>query len=155
MRGLVDALTDMRRLLGVLRADDPDRPSAPAPDLDGIAELVTTLRGSGVDVVTDFVGEPRDVPAEVGVAGFRVVQEALSNAARHATGAAVRVRVEWRPGAVRLRVDSGAPTVAVDRDGDGIGLIGMRERVAAVGGELHAGPRPGGYTVDATLPAAP
>jgi DNA-binding NarL/FixJ family response regulator/signal transduction histidine kinase len=125
-----EALTDMRRLLGVLRADDPDRPSAPAPTVDGIGELVETLRGSGMDVELTVQGRPRPVPGEV-------VQEAMSNAARHATGARVCVGVEWLPAAVRLRVENG-PGDAAAPDGSGTGLVGMRERVAAVGGELRA-----------------
>ena len=145
-----EALTDMRRLLGVLRADDPERPSAPAPDLDGIAELVATLRGSGMDVELTVTGEPRPVPGEIGLAGYRVVQEALSNAARHATGAPVRVTVAWQAAGVRLRVANGPGTASGGPPGTG--LVGMRERVAAVGGELRVGPRAGGYLVDATLP---
>ncbi len=146
-----DALADMRRLLGVLRADDPDRPGAPVPGVDGIPGLVAGLRASGVAVELDVAGTPREVPGDVGLAAFRVVQEALSNAARHATGAEVSVRVQWLPDAVRVQVHNGAGEDT--GSGGGIGLVGMRERVAAVGGFLVAGPGPDGYTVDATLPA--
>ncbi|TWF74731.1 signal transduction histidine kinase [Pseudonocardia hierapolitana] len=145
-----DALADMRRLLGVLRADDPDRPGAPLPTVDGIAGLVVGLRGSGMAVELEVAGTPRPVPGDVGLAAFRVAQEALSNAARHATGAAVSVRVRWLPDAVRVQVHNGAGEDA--GSGGGTGLLGMRERVAAVGGFLVAGPGPDGYTVDATLP---
>ncbi|MHA6630707.1 sensor histidine kinase [Pseudonocardia sichuanensis] len=152
-----DALTDMRRLLGVLRADDPDRPSAPVPDLDGIAGLVEGLRGSGVPVELDVAGTARPVPDDVGLTAYRVVQEALSNAARHATGAPVAVHVRWLPAAVRVQVESGMPAAVGGgaSPGVGTGLVGMRERVAAVGGFLVAGAGPGGYTVDATLPTEP
>jgi signal transduction histidine kinase len=152
-----EALTDMRRLLGVLRADDPDRPSAPVPDLDGVADLVSGLRSSGMPVELHVTGTARNVPGDVGLTAYRVVQEALSNAARHATGAPVAVRVQWLPSAVRVQVESGAGVCSAvegrGSDGIGTGLVGMRERVSAVGGFLVAGPRADGYTVDATLPA--
>jgi signal transduction histidine kinase len=151
-----DALADMRRLLGVLRADDPDRPGAPVPSIDGIPGLVAGLRASGVAVELDVAGTPRAAPGDVGLVAFRVVQEALSNAARHATGAEVTVRVRWLPDAVRVQVHNGAgDDNGAGEDtgsGGGTGLVGMRERVAAVGGFLVAGPGPDGYTVDATLP---
>jgi signal transduction histidine kinase len=146
-----DALTDMRRLLGVLRADDPDRPSAPAPGVGGIPDLVAGLRGSGMAVELDVSGTARPVPGDVGLAAYRVVQEALSNAARHATGAAVSVRVHWLPAALRVQVHNGVGN-GTGSPGAGTGLVGMRERVGAVGGFLVAGPGPDGYTVDATLP---
>jgi signal transduction histidine kinase len=146
-----DALRDMRRLLGVLRADDRDRPSAPVPGVDGIPGLVDGLRGSGVAVGLEVAGTPRPVPADVGLAAFRVVQEALSNAARHAGGAQVAVRLHWLPDALRVQVDSAAGASATT-DGAGTGLVGMRERVSAVGGFLVAGPSGAGHTVDATLP---
>jgi signal transduction histidine kinase len=145
-----DALADMRRLLGLLRADDPDRPGAPLPTVDGIAGLVASLRGSGMTVELEVAGTPRPVPDDVGLAAFRVAQEALSNAARHATGAAVSVHVRWLPDAVRVQVHNGVGEGG--GSSGGIGLLGMRERVAAVGGFLVAGPGPDGYTVDATLP---
>ena len=145
-----DALADMRRLLGVLRADDPDRSGAPFPTVEGIADLVAGLRGSGMAVELEVAGTPRPVPGDVGLAAFRVAQEALSNAARHACGAAVSVRVHWLPDAVRVQVRNGAGEDT--GGGGGTGLLGMRERVSAVGGFLVAGAGPDGYTVDATLP---
>jgi len=147
-----NALTDMRRLLGVLRAGDPDRPSAPIPDLDGIPELVAALRASGLDVELEVTGDPQPVPADVGLAGYRVVQEALSNATRHARGAAVRVSVEWSPAAVHLQVENAVGAGGSTAGGDGTGLLGMGERVTAVGGSLHSGPRCGSFLVDVTLP---
>ena len=149
-----DALAEMRRLLGLLRADDPDRPGAPVPSVDGIADLVAGLRGSGMAVELDVAGSPRPVPGDVGLVAYRVVQEALSNAARHATGAAVTVRVQWLPDAVRVQVHNGVGNGdgADSGSGGGAGLLGMRERVAAVDGFLIAGPGADGYTVDATLP---
>jgi signal transduction histidine kinase len=137
-------------LLGVLRADDPDRPGPPFPTVEGIADLVAGLRGSGMAVELEVAGTPRPVPGDVGLAAFRVAQEALSNAARHARGAAVAVRVRWLPDAVRVQVRNGAGEDT--GSGGGTGLLGMRERVSAVGGFLVAGAGPDGYTVDATLP---
>lgn len=133
-------------------AGDPDRPSAPVPDLDGIPEIVATFRASGLDVELEVAGDPRPVPDDVGLVGYRVVQEALSNATRHATGAAVRAHVDWSPGAVRLLVDNAVAAGGSTPGRGGTGLLGMRERVAAVGGTVHAGPRSGGYLVDVTLP---
>jgi signal transduction histidine kinase len=150
------ALVDMRRLLGVLRAEDGERSDGPAPDLDAVADLVSTLSGSGAAVTFEVRGAARPVPAAVGLVGYRVAQEALSNAARHAPGAPCTVVLQWLPSAVRLQVGNGAGDAgAADRsstEGGGHGLRGMRERAAAVGGLLVAGPcSDGGFLVDLTV----
>ncbi len=159
------ALVDMRRLLGVLRTDHDVRERAPQPQLADLPELVASARRSGLPVRMRVHGRPGRTaasPPAVGLAAYRVVQEALSNASRHAHGAAVRVDVRHLPTAVRIRVVNALPDRPAGRGsrdglaGPGHGLTGMRERVGMVGGQLAAGPtRDGGFSVDVTLPWDP
>ncbi|GAA2100204.1 sensor histidine kinase [Streptomyces albiaxialis] len=160
----VEALAELRRVLGVLRAEDAAADGvrhAPQPTLDRLGELVEPVRGAGVEVTTEVTGEPRPLPPGVGLSAYRIVQEALSNALRHAPGAAVRVEIGHRPAGVSVRVTNTAPSPAprasrTSPPGVGHGLLGMRERVTMLGGELATGPTPdGGYEVTALLPAAP
>lgn len=144
--------------VGVLR--DDAAPEAPplGPFGDGDAaldDLTRRARASGMDVVLTDDGALRDVPVLVERAAYRLVQEALTNAAKHAPGAAVRVLVEGAPGAVSVRVcDSGPEAHPADPAGGGTGLVSLRERVRLVGGTLDAGPDPDGrgWTVAARLP---
>jgi len=150
-----EALADMRRLLGVLRYDQPAG-RAPQPQLSDLPALVDAARQAGV-LVELSVPQPLDrVPAGVGVCAYRIVQESLSNVGRHAPGAVVTVSVDHGDDAVLLRVANGpggpAEPAAHGR-GPGQGLLGMRERVALLGGWLSAGPAPdGGFVVAAVLP---
>jgi signal transduction histidine kinase len=158
-----EALTEMRRLLGVLRAGEP-RPladpggSSPQPSLRRLPQLVEEMRSSGLPVELSVEGTPRDVPPGVDLSAYRVVQEALTNALRHAGGTATRVVVRYEPDALDLEIvdagranASGQTTIVASAGGHG--LAGMRERVALVRGELEAGPRPeGGFRVRARLP---
>lgn len=150
-----EALADMRRLLGVLRHDQPAE-RAPQPQLADLPVLVETARQAGVPVELSAAPALDQVPAGVGVCAYRVVQESLSNAGRHAPGAAVTVSVGHGAGAVVLRVANGpgGPAgPAVNGHGPGQGLAGMQERVALLGGSLSAGPAPdGGFVVSAVLP---
>jgi len=150
-----EALTDMRRLLGVMRQDQPAA-LAPQPQLTDLPELVAVTRRAGVPVELTFPAELGQVPAGVGVCAYRIVQESLSNASQHAPGAAVTVSVGQEQGAVRLRVTNGPGTPAGQDRAElrpGHGLTGMRERVALLGGSLSAGPAPGGgFEVCAVLP---
>jgi signal transduction histidine kinase len=151
------ALTEMRRLLGVLRSEDDPAHTAPQPGIEQLAELVEGAGAAGMAVRLRVVGAARPVPAAVGLSAFRIVQEALSNAGRHAPGAAVEVTVA--SAADQLEV-----TVVDDGNGAGgaaagtapaarHGLLGMSERVAMLGGVLDAGPVPGGgFRVRALLP---
>ena len=152
-----EALTEMRRLLGVLRQDQPAG-LAPQPQLADLPVLVDTARRAGVNVELSVPGELDKVPPGVGVCAYRIVQGSLSNASQHASGAAVTVSVDHDARAVQLRVANG-PGVAAVRPQDarergrGHGLTGMRERVALLGGSLSAGPTPaGGFMVSAVLP---
>ncbi|MFR0359379.1 sensor histidine kinase [Streptomyces sediminimaris] len=162
-----EALTEMRRLLGVLRQDQPAA-LAPQPQLTDLPALVDAARRAGVTVCLSVPDELGGVPAGVGVCAYRIVQESLSNAGRHAPGAAVAVTVHQEAHAVQVRVanDPGGSAVrpghehGPDSDdgyghgsGHGHGLTGMRERVALLGGSLSTGPTPtGGFEVSAVLP---
>ncbi|MEO5941761.1 MAG: sensor histidine kinase [Candidatus Limnocylindrales bacterium] len=152
-----EALTEMRRLLGVLRAGEPS-PSAPQPSLVRLPELVAEMQASGLPVELTVVGTPRPLPPGVDLSAYRVVQEALTNALRHAGPSATRVVVRYDGDALDVEIVDQGRTVgdaaAPGADGSGgHGLAGMRERVALVRGELEAGPRPGGgFRVRARLP---
>ena len=156
------ALSETRRVVGVLRDDAPPTESAPAPGLDDIERLVEAVRAAGVPVRATLLDAgpdtgPDDVTAEVQLAAYRVVQEGLTNVLKHA-GADARseVLVERVPGGLRVTVADDGLGASEASDGPGSGLTGMRERVAATGGHLVAGPRPrGGYAVTATLPVGP
>jgi signal transduction histidine kinase len=150
------ALTELRRILGVLRSEEADGETAPQPGLDRLDELVANARGTGLIVEAVVTGEPATLPSGVGLSAFRIVQEALSNAMRHAPGSQVRVEVGYGRAELNLRVRNGPPPGGTQRTavpGTGHGLVGMRERVGMLGGELTAGPTPeGGFAVTVALP---
>jgi signal transduction histidine kinase len=152
-----DALTEMRRLLGVLRREEPASPPlAPQPGMGDLADLVDGARRAGLVVRLSMMDGAADgVPATVGLCVYRVVQESLSNAGRHAAGAAVTVTLEREGDRLRLSVHNGLSRPDGPRSGRGHGLAGMRERVALLGGSLSAGPdATGGFAVVATFPLA-
>ncbi|MEV5557765.1 sensor histidine kinase [Nonomuraea wenchangensis] len=153
----VEALTELRRILGVLRTEDTAKDGqAPQPTLDRLGELLANVRGAGLALTEEIAGEPRPLAPGVELSAFRIVQEALSNAMRHAPGAAVTLRLRYQPDALTIRVVNAAPAKPVPAPGGGHGLPGMRERAAMLGGDLVAGPTPdGGYEVSAFLPAGP
>ncbi|MDG4858586.1 sensor histidine kinase [Streptomyces sp. T-3] len=154
----VEALTELRRVLGVLRSETPEEaPDAPQPTLDRLGSLVGNARAAGLRVTCELTGTDRPLSPGIELSVFRIVQEALSNAMRHAPGSDVRVEVERAEHSVRVRVHNGPPKSPVDPSpGMGHGLLGMRERAAMLGGELAAGPTPqAGYEVTAFLPLAP
>jgi signal transduction histidine kinase len=146
------ALTEMRRLLGVLKQDGPAA-LAPQPGAGEIAALIEGVRSAGLDVRFTMSGDPRELTPAVGLTAYRLVQEALTNCVRHSGATAVDVSVRYGPDAVELAViDDGKGGTAEPRPG-GHGLVAMRERVALVGGTLDAGPAPDrGWAVRATLP---
>jgi signal transduction histidine kinase len=149
------ALADMRRLLGVLRDDQPAA-RAPQPQLSDLSALIDATRQAGVQVELSLPTVLDQVPAGVGLCAYRIVQESLSNASRHAPGAAVTVSVDHDGSGITLRVANGpgGPTRAAGNVyGPGHGLAGMRERVALLGGSLSAVPAPGGgFVVSAVVP---
>ena len=146
------ALAEMDILLGVLETV-PD--GAAQPGLDALDELVARTREAGLPVTLEIRGTRRPLPAGAEPALYRIVQEALTNAIKHAGGATTRVELAWGEQAVELRVvDLGDGGPSPELTGAGHGLIGMRERMRVHGGELEAGPRPGGagFEVVARLP---
>jgi signal transduction histidine kinase len=152
-----EAIGELRAILGVLRdADDREAPRVPAPGLDAVADLVSQTRDDGLDVQMDVVGErPERVPDAVSLAAFRIVQESLTNARRHAAGAPVVVRLLFEPSGLTLAVENGAGTPShANGATPGVGMLGMTERALAVGGTLRAGRLPEGFRVDAQLPYA-
>lgn len=151
------ALSDMRRLLAVLRDTEGDAGDNrhPQPSLTRLDDLIHHVRESGVPVTVELVGDRSEVPRGVDLSAYRIVQEALTNVIKHAgETASATVTLEYQPDALAVRVrDTGrGPTEA---DGKGHGLIGIRERAAVVGGEVQAGPGPeGGFEIRARLPYA-
>ncbi|MFF7170488.1 sensor histidine kinase [Streptomyces pseudovenezuelae] len=146
----VDGLAEMRRLIGILR--DGDHEPSPVPTLDGLGALVDGARANGLDVTLDACHHAA-VPAPVELAAYRIVQESLTNALKHACPGPVSVSLAERDGALTVEVSSPYG----DRDGprapgSGAGLVGMRERAALLGGTFRAGPLGALWTVHATLP---
>ncbi|MFD7753168.1 sensor histidine kinase [Streptomyces sp. NPDC059757] len=155
----VEALTELRHVLGVLRSEDAlskGARHAPQPTLDRLDELLAKVRGAGLVVTTATTGTPRPLPPSVELSAYRIVQEALSNAMRHAPGAQVRVETAYGAAGLTVRITNTAPDgPAVPSRGMGHGLLGMRERAAMLGGELVTGRTPdGGYEVTAILPVS-
>ena len=156
------ALGEMRRLLGVLRPEEPGVAAAlaPNPSFDQVEALVARAREAGLPATLTVVGAPRPVPAGMDLAAYRIVQEALTNALKHAGRVPTEVRVTWTAERLELRIVNARPLPAGSRrppaTGGGHGLIGMRERVRLYGGELDAAvARGGGFAVRATLPLEP
>ncbi|WP_369262206.1 sensor histidine kinase [Streptomyces sp. R35] len=152
----VEGLAEMRRLIGILRDDSGDKEPAAAPTLDGLEALLAGARANGLDVALDTAHEDR-LPAPVELAAYRIVQESLTNALKHASPGQVTVTLAQPDGSLTVRVSSPYG----DRDGprapgSGAGLVGMRERVALLRGTFEAGPEdsPTGkvWTVRAALP---
>lgn len=151
------SLTEMRRMLGVLRTENQATELEPQKGLDDIPALVDTMRRAGLEAGLALIGADAStaVPAAVQIAAYRIVQEALSNAVRHAPGSAVTVHVQADAASLRIRVRNDAPASAADR-GIGHGLRGMRERTELLGGTLTAGPSTGDvWQVEAMLPNDP
>ena len=144
------ALRELRATLGVLRQVDEDAPLEPAASLGGLDALLDRARSTGLAVRGEVAGEPRPVPPEVDLAAYRIVQEALTNVARHAGAGTAVVRIGYRDEDVCVQVDDDGQGGSTK---GGTGIRGMRERARALGGELDAGTRPeGGFRVRARLP---
>jgi signal transduction histidine kinase len=151
--GARSTLLELRRLLGLLRSDDP-QPLTPRTTLAGLPELIDPVRGAGLEVVVQAMGDPVQVGDRVEAAAYRVVQEALTNAVAHAGPCRVAVTLRWSADELDVEVsDDGAGRPGTSHGG--YGLTGIRERVTAIGGTVTAGPRAdGGFTVRALLPVA-
>ncbi|MER7405371.1 sensor histidine kinase [Streptomyces sp. NPDC000070] len=164
----LEALTELRRVLGVLRSEHPGPGEsagpggdtaghAPQPTLDRLDALVENTRAAGREVITEINGERRPLPPGVELSAYRIVQEALSNVLRHAPGARATVRLTYQPDGLEVEVVNGRPTgPAPPSTGAGHGLLGMRERVAMLGGTMTAHPwHWDGFKVTAFLPDTP
>jgi signal transduction histidine kinase len=158
-----EALTDMRRMLGIL-GDAPGTPAtgdearAPMPRLERLGELIEEVRAAGLPVQLSLEGVRRPLDAGVELSAYRIIQEALTNALKHARGARAQVLLAYEPSALEIEVTdqggAGRRDLGEAADG-GRGLIGMRERVALYGGDFEAGPTPTGFRVHARLPIDP
>jgi signal transduction histidine kinase len=149
-----EALAELRSVLDILRQGDEQAPRSPTPTLARLDNLVSQAAAAGLTVRTETVGQVRPLPFGIDVAAFRIVQEALTNVARHAGPATATVQIAYGDRDVTVQVDDdGRGPAQQARPGSGKGILGMRERVAALSGELEAGPRPGGgFRVRVTLP---
>ena len=147
-----EALAEMRRMVGVLRHADEAPALAPQPSLAEVERLVQHARDRGLSVELSVEGDPVDLPTGIDLTAYRLVQEGLTNAIKHARAEQAEVVIRYEDGHVELTVsDDGSG--GGDGGGSGHGLVGMRERVTVYGGELEAGPRPeGGYRLRARLP---
>lgn len=145
-----EALGEVRQVLDTLRSPG-DAPRAPAPGLDRLPELVEQAASAGL--IVEVAGKPPRLSPGSDLAAFRIVQEALTNVVRHSGSRRAHVRLDRDGNTLLLRVDDDGPATGAEAGGSGNGLAGMRERAAALGGTIDAGPRPdGGFRVLATLP---
>jgi signal transduction histidine kinase len=148
------ALAELRAMLDTMRPDDDADPRAPQPGLDQLDALAASLGATGLQVAVRHAGAARDLPANVSLSAYRIVQESLTNTLRHARATRAEVDVRWTDAALHLDItDDGAGESGRSSAGNGAGLVGMRERARLLGGSLDAGPLPsGGFRVSAELP---
>ncbi len=150
------ALVEMRRLLGLLRRDDDEVALAPQPSLRHLDHLADTVREAGLPVDLRIEGDVAPLPPGVDVSAYRIVQEALTNALKHAGPARARVRVRYGASEVELEISDDGPGAGAGNGAGGHGLVAMRERVSVYGGALETGGLPdGGYAVRVRLPFEP
>ena len=157
------ALEELRLAVGLLRQPGEHELVEPAGRLGRLDELIDSFTATGLDVTCEVTGRARTLPEAVDLTAYRLIQESLTNSAKHAAGTSAAIAIAFRPGMLTVAVeDDGPPTIgaahyrapSTEPGADGHGIIGMRERAAALGGRLTAGPRPGGgYQVVAELPA--
>jgi len=158
-------MAELRRLLGVLEASDCTHPAAgidelgPQPGLADLTKLLTSLRATGMRVTVDIKGTPHELDPSVDLAAYRIVQEGLTNVLKHVgKDANPQLRLVWEDQSLLIEIDNGTNLAEAHRGqalSDNRGLVGLRERAHAVGGDLHAGPhRGGGYRLTTTLPLA-
>jgi signal transduction histidine kinase len=151
-RASEDALEELRLTVGLLRQPGDREPTEPAGGLDRLDELIDSFGSTGLRVNYAVTGLVRKLPEAVDLTAYRVIQESLTNTAKHAAGAAARIILDFRPAALSLTVENDGQVSPAGIE-EGHGIIGMRERAAALGGRLSAGPRQGGgFRVLAELP---
>ena len=149
-----EALAEMRRMVGVLRHPEEAPALAPQPSLEQLERLVEHTREAGLPVELRIEGDPVRLPAGIDLTAYRLVQEGLTNAIKHARAQRAEVLVRYADGRVEVSVTDDGPGGG-DGESGGHGLVGIRERISVYGGDLEAGPRPdGGYRLRATLPVA-
>ncbi len=146
------ALSELRSVLDILREGGEVAPRAPTPRLDDLDDLIEGMRAAGLSVSKTLVGNPRILPANLERAAFRISQEALTNVTRHAGARSAEIVIDYRPTELLIEIaDDGRGAASTPSGGSGI--EGMRERAAALDGELETGPHPdGGFRVRARLP---
>jgi signal transduction histidine kinase len=150
----VEALGEMRRMLGIMRESGDELALAPQPTVADLDPLLEHTRAAGVAAHLAVEGTPRPLPAGLDLTAYRIVQEALTNVRKHARANRVEVRLRYAPAALEVEVvDDGVGASSGTNGGGGHGLIGMRERVALYGGEMSAAAAEVGYRVHAKLPA--
>jgi signal transduction histidine kinase len=150
-----EALAEMRRMVGVLRRPEEAPALAPQPSLDHLSRLVEQAREAGLPVDLRIEGEAAQLPAGVDLTAYRLVQEGLTNVVKHAQATRAEVLVNYGDDYLEVTVNDNGQGVG-NGDGGGHGLVGMRERVSVYGGEIDAGPQPGGgYRLHAKLPLTP
>lgn len=149
-----EGLTEMRRLLGLIGEDREQTERSPQPRIASVQTLIDGARQAGLDVCFECAGEPRPVAPAVDLSAYRIVQEALTNAAKHAAGCRLAVALRWSVAMLEIEIiNDGAPPARADDRPPGRGLIGMRERAALIGGEIETGLRDNGdFGVRARLP---
>jgi signal transduction histidine kinase len=149
-----EALAELRSVLDILRHGNEEPPRSPTSGLNRLDDLVARTEGAGLRITTNIDGVRRPVPPGVDRAAYRIIQEALTNVARHADTSAARVDIAYQPDALVVQIDDdGRGSSVAPTSNGGRGIAGMRERVAALHGHLEAGPRPGGgFRVRARLP---
>jgi signal transduction histidine kinase len=149
-----DAVRELRATLGVLRSEEDGDEDGDGSGLGHLDALVARARSAGLPVTVTVTGGQRLLPADVDQAAYRIVQEALTNVGRHAGQACASVSLHYTQEILTVQVSDDGDGAGTTSAGPGLGLIGMRERVAALGGRLYAGPREsGGFQVRAELPA--
>lgn len=159
LRGITDhtsrAIDELRVTVGLLRDEDDDsvHDLQPVPGLRRLAELLRGMRDAGTEVTASTTGDPVPLDEHADLAAFRIVQEALTNATKHAPGAPAEVRLSWSPTSLSVEVRNALRAGAEPAPGTGHGMIGMRERARAAGGTFDAGPSGGHFVVHATIPA--
>jgi signal transduction histidine kinase len=148
-----EAMAEMRRLVGLLREEDAAPSYGPQPGMQALETLIGTVRGAGLPVELDVEGTSRELPPGIDLAAYRVVQEALTNALKHAGPARAWVHVHWGAEELTLEVANDGRNTP---EGNGYGHVGMQERLRLYGGRLESGARPeGGYVVRAQVPIGP
>ena len=148
-----ESLAEIRRTVGLLREDEDATSAAlPSPDLGDIEAIVNEFAAAGLDITYSKQGDLDSVDSAAAVAGYRIVQEAITNVTRHTTGASVNVSIIVSDSSYELSVLNHGGSVLPGRAGSGFGLVSMRERAKSVGASLLAGPTPSGWSVEASIP---